>query len=127
VLANLADGVTACADLRDVSEVSDAEPIDRISRLEKLKAAATALLVAESVRFAQSQVNTQLAADVHPTAIGRGIGDQLGLACKVSPAEGSRRLGVAQALWFDLPHTFRLLTSGEISEYVASAQTRLSG
>ena len=120
MLAELAEAVAACAQLRDAGAVSDAERIDRIARLERLKAAAAALQAAESVRFAQSQVEQQIAAEVHPTAIGRGIGDQLGLACKVSPSEGSRRLGVARALWFDLPETFRLLTRGRISEQVAS-------
>ena len=83
--------------------------------------------MAESVRFAQSQAKAQLAADVHPKKIGRGIADQLGLACHVSGFEAARRLGVARALWFELPEIYRLLVAGEISEYVASlvvAETR---
>ncbi len=94
--------------------------IDRIAVLEKIKSAAAALQVAESVRFAQSQAEAQLAADVHPDKIGRGIADQLGLACRVSGFEAARRLGMARALWFDLPESYRLLTAGELSEYVAS-------
>ena len=127
MLAGLADGVAECADLEDAGEVPDAVRIDRIARLEKLKAAAAALQAAESVRFAQSQASAQLAADVHPDKIGRGIADQLGLACRVSGFEAARRLGVARALWFDLPETYRLLVGGEISEHVASlvvAETR---
>ena len=46
--------------------LADAVRIDRIARLEKLRAATAALQAAESVRFAQSQVAEQLAADVHP-------------------------------------------------------------
>jgi hypothetical protein len=68
MLAELAEAVAACAQLRDVGAVSDAERIDRIARLEQLKAAAAALQAAESVRFAQSQVAQQIAADVHPRA-----------------------------------------------------------
>jgi hypothetical protein len=107
MLAELAAAVAECADLRDAGVVSDAERIERIGRLEQLKAAAAAVQAAESVRFAQSQVEQQLAAGVHPTAVGRGIADQLALACRVSPTEGSRRLNVARALWCDLPATFR--------------------
>jgi len=118
VLAGLADGVAECA--TDAASASDAVRIDRIARLEKLKAAAAALQAAESVRFAQSQAQAQLAADVHPDKIGRGIADQLGLACKVSGFEASRRLGRARALWFELPEIYRLLTAGEISEYVSA-------
>ena len=118
VLAGLADGVADCS--RDGSGVPDAVRIDRIASLEKIKAAAAALQMAESVRFAQSQAEAQLAADVHPDKIGRGIADQLGLACKVSGFAAARRLGVARGLWFELPETYRLLVTGEVSEYVAS-------
>ena len=52
--------------------------------------------------------------------IGRGIGDQLGLGLQSLAVRRVRRLGVARALWFDLPATFQLLTSGRISEQVAS-------
>ena len=120
VLAGLAEGVAECASPGDAGEVSDAARFDRIALLEKIKAAAGALQMAESVRFAQSQAAAQLAADVHPKKIGRGIADQLGLACHVSGFEAARRLEVARALWFELPEIYRLLVAGEISEYVAS-------
>ena len=87
VLVGLADGVADC--WRDGSGMPDAV---RIALLEKIKSAAAALQVAESVRFAQSQAEAQLAANVHPDKIGRGIADQLGLACKISgfaAADGS--------------------------------------
>jgi hypothetical protein len=54
----------------DGSPVSDATRIDRISGLEQLRAVTAALQAAESVRFAQSQVAQQMAAGVHPEAIG---------------------------------------------------------
>jgi hypothetical protein len=120
VLAGLADSVADCARAENLGEVPDRVRIDRIARLEKIKAAAAALQIAESVRFAQSQAEAQLAADVHPDKIGRGVADQLGLACQVSGFEAARRLGAARALWFDLPETYRLLVAGAISEYVAS-------
>ena len=120
VLAGLAHGVAACAMPSNTAEVPDDVRIDRIAQLEKVKSAAAALQAAESVRFAQSQAKTQLAADVHPDKIGRGIADQLGLACHMSGFAAARRLGVARALWFELPETYQLLTAGEISDYVAS-------
>jgi hypothetical protein len=120
VLARLAEGVAESASPDDSGDVPDAVRVDRIARLEKIKAAAAALQMAESVRFAQSQAEQQLAAEVHPDKIGRGIADQLGLACHISGFEAARRLGFARALWFDLPGTHRLLVRGQISEYVAS-------
>ena len=55
-----------------------------------------------------------------PTRSAAGIADQLGLACKISGFAAARRLGMARALWFELPETYRLLVTGEVSEYVAS-------
>jgi hypothetical protein len=88
MLAELAEAVAGRADLRDVGELNDVARIERISRLEQLKTAAAAWQAAESVRFAQSQVAQQIAAEVHPRVVGRGIADQLALACRVSPVDG---------------------------------------
>jgi hypothetical protein len=121
MLADLAEAVA------DNSPTSDADRIDRIARLEKLRAVTAALQAAESVRFAQSQVAEQLAADVHPSKIGRGIAEQIGLACKISPVIAARRLNTARALWFELPDTYTQLTAGQLSERVAEtavAETR---
>jgi hypothetical protein len=100
----------------DTSAVADLARIDRLTRLEKLRAATAALQAAESVKFAQSQVAEQLAAGVHPEAIGRGIAEQIGLACRISPATAARRLNTARALWFELPGAYRQLVAGELSE-----------
>ena len=81
MLADLAAAVT------NTTPASDADRIDRIARLEKLRAATAALQAAESVRFAQSQVAEQLAAEMHPTQIGRGIAEQIGLACRIGPSD----------------------------------------
>ena len=120
VVARL-DGLLAelAALVTDGSRVADADRIDRLDRLERVRAAIVAVQAAEMVRFAQSQVAEQLAAEVHPRRIGQGIADQIGLACRVSPWEGSRRLGVARALWFDLPQTYAQLTQGSLHERVA--------
>jgi hypothetical protein len=103
----------------DHSTASDAARIDRIARLERLRAVTAAVQAAESVRFAQSQVAEQIAADVHPDAIGRGIAEQIGLACRISPFIAARRLNTARAWWFELPDTFSQLVAGELHERVA--------
>jgi Domain of unknown function (DUF222) len=115
VLAELAGTVADC------TPVVDADRIDRIGRLEKLRSVTAALQVAESVRFAKSQVAEQLAAHVHPDKIGRGIAEQIGLACRISPATAARRLTTARALWHELPDTYRQLIAGELSERLAEA------
>jgi hypothetical protein len=107
------------AAVADTTAASDAAWIDRIARLEKLRAATAALQIAESVRFAQSQVKEQMAAKVDPEAIGRGIAEQIGLACRISPTVASRRLTTAPALWFELPDTYSELVAGAPHERIA--------
>ena len=98
----------------------DAVRIDRIARLEKIKATAAALQAAESVRFDSPKQRSvggrypsrrDLAADCRSARSGPARYPRL---------QAARRLGVARALWFDLPETSRLLVAGEISEYVAT-------
>jgi Domain of unknown function (DUF222) len=102
----------------DGTSVSDAR-IDRIARLEKLRAVTAAAQAAESVKFAQSQVAEQLVAEVLPDTVGRGIAEQIGLACRISPSVAARRLSTARAWWFELPDTYSQLALGELSERVA--------
>ena len=106
----------------DNSTASDATRIDRIARIERLRAVTAAVQAAESVRFAQSQVAEQIAADVHPDAIGRGIAEQIGLACRISPFTAARRLNTARAWWFELPDTFSQLVAGGISTRISVAR-----
>src|SRR4051794_38476487 len=83
----------------------------RFALSERIQAAAAATQMALSVEFARSQVLRQQDAGLaDPRTVGRGIADQLALACRVSPTEGSRRLETARALYagqpVELPATF---------------------
>lgn len=100
------------------TETTDAARIDSIAFLERIKAAAAAAQHERMVVFAQSQVDQQLTQVLRdPRAVGRGIADQIALACHVSLFEGSKRLGTARVLHTELPHTAALLRDGRISEY----------
>ena len=99
--------------------MDDATRIDRISLLERIKAAVAAAQTTEIVRFAQSQVAAQREAGVDYRRLGRGIAEQVGLATKLSPWHGARKLTLARDLTFELSATLGLLAAGEISEYVA--------
>ena len=105
--------VPASADTGD--PVPDADRIDRIAVLERLQASLEAVKAVEMVAFARSQTAEQLTLGLHPRAVGRGIADQIALACRVSPSEGSRRLHTTRDLVLDMPHTLELLSRGEIS------------
>jgi Domain of unknown function (DUF222) len=99
--------------------VDAATRIERIAVLEKIKAAAAAAQLAEVVRFAQAQVAEQHAAGVDYRRLGKGIGDQIGMATKAGPWHGARRLTIGRDLWQELPGCFGLLAQGEISEHLA--------
>ena len=103
----------------DQGLVSDAARIDRIAVCERLQASLEAVKAVEMVAFAQSQSTEQMRLGVHPSKIGSGIADQIALACKVSPTEGSRRLNMARDLVLDMPHTLDLLATGEIGGWTA--------
>ena len=100
--------------------IDGATRIERIAVLEKIKAAAAAAQAAEIVTFAKSQVAEQRSAGVDYRRLGRGIGDQIGMATRTGPWQGARRLTMARDLWHELPGCFGLLAAGEISEYTAA-------
>jgi hypothetical protein len=105
--------------------VSAAVRIDRIALLERMRAALAAAQHTEMVAFGRAQVEEQAAlieaGRLDPRKLGSGIGDQIGLAARVSPRQGSRRLGIAGALATDLPETRKLLAAGRISERLAES------
>ncbi|WP_298798613.1 DUF222 domain-containing protein [Pseudonocardia sp. 73-21] len=107
----------------DPGPATSAARIDRIAVLEQLRAALAAAQHAEMVAFGRQQVEEQIAlvetGRLDPVALGRGIADQIALACKVSPFRGSRRLGIARALDSDLPCAGALLAAGQMSEQIA--------
>ncbi len=120
VVAEVAALVARLAKLSAVPG-SDTDRIDRIAAFERARGAVAAAQQAEMVAFARSQVEAHIAdGTLDPKTVGRGIGDQIGLACRVSPFHGSRRLGIARALQFDLPGVRALLAAGRVSEDVAA-------
>ena len=78
------------ATVADAGEVSDAVRIDRIAALEQLRAVAAAAQQAEISRSPESQVDAHLAqsAGGSDAAVGRGIGDQIGVGLPDLPHPG---------------------------------------
>jgi hypothetical protein len=122
-----------CADLAAFSEdlrtlgtgaAGAAELIDQIRRLEELKSAAAAAQARLTVMFAATQRLAQRAAGVPAREIGKGIGAQVALARRDSPARGAQHLGLAEALTRELPHTLAALEKGHISEWRATLIAR---
>ena len=99
--------------------IDDAVRVERIAVLEQIKGAVAAAQATEIVKFAHAQMAAQREAKVEYRKLGRGIAEQVALACGTSPWHGARQLTLARDLTFELPATFGLLAAGQISEYVA--------
>ena len=59
-----------------------------------------------------------------PEQLGTGIGAQIALARRESPAKGSRLLGLAQALVTEMPRTLAALETGQRNEWRATLLVR---
>ncbi|WP_306915649.1 MULTISPECIES: HNH endonuclease [unclassified Arthrobacter] len=106
-------GADDCAD-------GDAGPIDHIRRLEDLKSAAAALQAQLAVTFDLQQRREQAEAGLPADQLGTGVGAQIALARRESPARGSRLLGLAKALVTEMPHTLAALETGQLNEWRAT-------
>ncbi len=91
--------------------------------LERIKAATAAAQARVTVAFEASQLARQEAAGVRREERGRGIGDQVALARGCPASQGSRHLGFAKAM-AEMPHTFDLLTRGQVDEWTATVLVR---
>ncbi|MCU1541027.1 MAG: endonuclease, partial [Arthrobacter sp.] len=98
--------------------------VDQLRELEDLKSAAAALQARIAVAFDLAQRRTQRAAGVPAAERGAGVGAQIALARRESPARGSRLLGLAKALVTEMPHTLAALDSGQLNEWRATLLVR---
>lgn len=70
-----------------------------------------------SVAFDQLQRRERAAAGIPADQLGAGIGAQIALARRESPAKGNRLLGLAKALVMEMPHTLAALEAGQLNEW----------
>ena len=98
--------------------------IDRIRELEDWKSAASAEQARLAVAFDLLQRREQAAAGVPAEKLGAGIGAQIALARRESPARGGRLLGLAKALITEMPHTLAALETGQLNEWRATLLVR---
>ena len=103
-----------------VDAVSAAALINVMGLLEDLKNAAAAAQAQASVLFDTQQRLTQVKAGVSAGRVGRGIGDQIGLARRESPYLGSHHLALATMLVRGMPLTMSDFGAGVHSEWRAT-------
>jgi len=112
-VAHLSESIPGVADRADL--------IDGIAEFEVLKNAVEAPQSDLTRVFARAAaVEETKSGVVEPEKLERSIATQVGLACRVSPTEGRRRVRTARDLHDGLDHLRRLFGAGELSAYKAS-------
>ncbi|BBZ76154.1 HNH endonuclease [Mycolicibacterium anyangense] len=100
--------------------------VERIAALERLKAAAAAGQARLAAALDASRRAAEEATGVPAAKRGRGVGAEVALARRDSPARGGRHLGFAKALVYEMPHTLAALEQGWLSEWRATLVVRES-
>ncbi len=119
-------GVAGVASLLASADLpSDAAGLaELLTGLEELKATAAALQARASVALADRLLAEQRAAGVPAARLGRGVAAAVAFARRESPHAGDKWLGMARALVGEMPHTYRLLERGVLSEWRATIIVR---
>ncbi|MDK1327062.1 DUF222 domain-containing protein [Arthrobacter sp. zg-Y1143] len=110
--------------LGSIAVDSDAGLIDRLRVLEELKAAACAAQARVAAALDASVRAAHARAGLPAEKQGMGVGAQVALARRESPARGGRILGFAKALTKEMPCTLKALSDGQISEWRATLLVR---
>lgn len=100
--------------------------IDEIARLERLKSTAAAGQARVTAALAEKRRAVEAADGVPRAKQCRGLASEVALARHDSPVRGSRHLGFATALVFEMPHTLAALECGALSEWRATLIVRES-
>lgn len=83
---------------------TEAELTARIQELEQIKSAAAAGQARAAAALDTARRAADAAAGVPAAKRGRGVGREVALARRDSPARGSRHLGLAKALVHEMPY-----------------------
>ncbi|MCX2749040.1 DUF222 domain-containing protein [Arthrobacter sp. MI7-26] len=104
-----------------MAELPDsAELINQLRGLEDLKSAIAGTQARIAVAFDAAQRSAEKDLGVPADEQGRGVGAQIALARRESPARGSRLLGLAKALVTEMPRTLAALDTGQLNEWRAT-------
>lgn len=98
--------------------------IDELRALEDRKSAISARQACLAVELDLARRREQADAGMSADKLGAGVGAEVALARRESPAKGSRLLGLARALVTEMPHTLAALESGQLNEWRATLLVR---
>ncbi len=123
-LASVVQGLSSAEALAGIAADSEAGLVDRLRALEELKAAAGAAQARVAAALDSSVRAGHARAGLPGEKQGIGVGAQVALARRESPARGGRILGFAKALTTEMPCTLAALSEGRISEWRATLLVR---
>ncbi|WP_400159636.1 HNH endonuclease [Arthrobacter sp. BPSS-3] len=98
--------------------------IDELRALEDRKSAISARQARLAVALDLVRRREQAALGLPADQLGAGVGAEVALARRESPAKGSRLLGLARALVTEMPHTLAALEKGQLNEWRATLLVR---
>lgn len=98
--------------------------IDQLRSLEELKAACAAAQARVTAAFKRLQVAEHEAAGLPAGRRGKDVAAQVALARRESPRNGSRFVGLAEALVHEMPHAMAALAAGQLSEWRATLMVK---
>src|SRR6478735_2894263 len=98
--------------------------IDELRALEDRKSAISARQACLAAGLDLARRREQADAGMSADKLGAGVGAEVALARRESPAKGSRLLGLARALVTEMPHTLAALESGQLNEWRATCLVR---
>jgi hypothetical protein len=104
----------------------EAALIEQIAQLERVKSAAAAGQARAAAALDELRRAYEAAAGMPGRQRGRGVASEIALARRDSPHRGSRHLGFAKALVYEMPHTLAALECGALSEWRATLIVRES-
>lgn len=108
----------------DVPECDSSRLITEIRKLEDRKSALAARQARLAVAFDLAQRRERADAGMAAEQLGTGVGAQIALARRESPARGGRLLGLAKALVTEMPRTLTALETGQLNEWRATLLVR---
>jgi len=98
--------------------------VDELRVLEGRKSAITARQARLAVSLDLIRRREQADAGMPADQLGAGVGAEIALARRESPAKGGRLLGLARALVTEMPHTLAALEAGQLNEWRATLLVR---
>jgi len=98
--------------------------IDELRALEDRKSAIAARQARLAVALDLVRRREQAALGLPADQLGAGVGAEIALARRESPAKGSRLLGLARALVTEMPRTLAALEKGQLNEWRATLLVR---